>query len=75
MEHSVPSTVADHQSGFADTFVKSEAYSSGVSWAAVICWRICSRRVVAYPARVGHRARFIFRLAMVERGSLGLEYQ
>src|SRR6202521_5493402 len=36
MERSVPSTVADHQSGFADTFVKNEAYSSGVSWAAVI---------------------------------------
>jgi hypothetical protein len=36
MEHSVPSTVADHQSGFADSFVKNEAYSSGVSWAAVI---------------------------------------
>src|SRR3984893_4143206 len=36
MERSVSSTVADHQSGFADTFVKNEAYSSGVSWAAVI---------------------------------------
>src|ERR1022692_2592690 len=36
MERSVPSTVADHQSGFADTFNKNEAYSSGVSWAAVI---------------------------------------
>ena len=36
MEHSGPSTVAAHHSGFADTFVKNEAYSSGVSWAAVI---------------------------------------
>jgi hypothetical protein len=36
MERSGPSTVADHQSGFADTLVKNEAYSSGVSWAAVI---------------------------------------
>jgi hypothetical protein len=36
MERSVPSTVADHQSGFADTFDKNEAYSSGVSWSAVI---------------------------------------
>jgi hypothetical protein len=36
MERSAPSTVADHQSGFADSFVKNEAYSSGVSWAAVI---------------------------------------
>ena len=35
MERSVPSTVADHQSRF-DTFVRNEAYSSGVSWAAVI---------------------------------------
>jgi hypothetical protein len=31
MERSAPSTVADHQSGFADTFVKNEVYSSGVS--------------------------------------------
>jgi hypothetical protein len=30
-----PSTVADHQSRF-DTFVRNEAYASGVSWAAVI---------------------------------------
>ena len=29
-------TVAESQLGFADTFDKSEAYSSGVSWAAVI---------------------------------------
>ena len=29
-------TVAEGQLGFADTFDKSEAYSSGVSWAAVI---------------------------------------
>ena len=29
-------TVAEGQLGFADNFVKSEAYSSGVSWAAVI---------------------------------------
>ena len=29
-------TVAEGQVGFADTFDKSEAYSSGVSWAAVI---------------------------------------
>jgi hypothetical protein len=36
MERLVPSTVAARQSGFADTFVKSEAYSSGVSWPAVI---------------------------------------
>ena len=36
MERSAPSTVADHQSGFADTFIKNEAYSSGVSWGAVI---------------------------------------
>jgi hypothetical protein len=36
MERSGPSTGADHQSGFAETFVKNEAYSSGVSWAAVI---------------------------------------
>ena len=35
MERSAPSA-ADHQSGFAETFVKNEAYSSGVSWAAVI---------------------------------------
>src|ERR1700730_16814277 len=36
MERSAPSTVADHRSAFTDTFVKNEAYSSGVSWAAVI---------------------------------------
>jgi hypothetical protein len=36
MERSAPSIVADHQSAFTDTFVKNEAYSSGVSWAAVI---------------------------------------
>src|SRR5450755_1852690 len=36
MERSGRSTGADHQSGFAETFVKNEAYSSGVSWAAVI---------------------------------------
>jgi hypothetical protein len=36
MERSGPSTVAARQSGFADTFVKNEAYSSGVSWPAVI---------------------------------------
>src|ERR1019366_1178348 len=35
MEH-VSLTVAEGQLGFADTFDKSEAYSSGVSWAAVI---------------------------------------
>src|ERR1700687_2837066 len=29
-------TVAEGQLGFADIFVKNEAYSSGVSWAAVI---------------------------------------
>ena len=29
-------TVAESQLGFADNFVKNEAYSSGVSWAAVI---------------------------------------
>jgi hypothetical protein len=29
-------TVAEGQLGFADNFVKNEAYSSGVSWAAVI---------------------------------------
>src|ERR1019366_7831079 len=39
------------------------------------CWRICSRRVVAYPARVGHRDRFILRLAMVERWRIGLDHQ
>ena len=32
----VSSTVAEGQLGFADNFVKNEAYSSGVSWAAVI---------------------------------------
>jgi hypothetical protein len=32
----VSSTVAEGQLGFADNFDKSEAYSSGVSWAAVI---------------------------------------
>jgi hypothetical protein len=36
MERSIPSTVADRQAGFADTFVRNEAYASGVSWAAVI---------------------------------------
>jgi hypothetical protein len=36
MERSGSTTAANHQSGFADTFVKNEAYSSGVSWAAVI---------------------------------------
>ena len=36
MERSGPSTVAGRESGFADTFVTHEAYSSGVSWAAVI---------------------------------------
>ena len=35
MEH-VSLTVAEGQLGFADNFVKNEAYSSGVSWAAVI---------------------------------------
>lgn len=33
---SVSLTVAEGELGFADNFVKSEAYSSGVSWAAVI---------------------------------------
>jgi len=36
MERSVSSPVADHQLGFADNLVKNEAYSSGISWAAVI---------------------------------------
>ena len=36
MERSVSSTVADRQPGFAGPFVRNEAYSSGVSWAAVI---------------------------------------
>ncbi len=36
MERSTPSIVADYQSGFVDTLVRHEAYSSGVSWAAVI---------------------------------------
>jgi hypothetical protein len=36
MERSGPSTTADHQSGFVDTFARNEAHSSGVSWAAVI---------------------------------------
>ena len=36
MERSVPSTVAARQSAFDDTVVKHEAYSSGVSWPAVI---------------------------------------
>ena len=35
MEH-VSLTVAEGQLGFADNFVRNEAYSSGVSWAAVI---------------------------------------
>ena len=37
MEYSAPSpSAARQQSGFAETSVKNEAYSSGVSWAAVI---------------------------------------
>src|SRR5450759_1961755 len=37
MERSAPSPSAAHQqSGFAETSFKNEAYSSGVSWAAVI---------------------------------------
>jgi hypothetical protein len=36
MERSIPSNAADRQTGFADTFVRHEAYASGVSWAAVI---------------------------------------
>jgi hypothetical protein len=36
MERSIPSTVADRQAGFTGNFVRNEAYSSGVSWAAVI---------------------------------------
>jgi hypothetical protein len=36
MENFAPSpSAADHQSGLAETSVKNEAYSSGVSWAAV----------------------------------------
>jgi len=36
MENFAPSpSAADHQSGLAETSVKKEAYSSGVSWAAV----------------------------------------
>jgi hypothetical protein len=36
MESSGPSTVAEPRSRFTDSFVQNEAYSSGVSWAAVI---------------------------------------
>jgi len=37
MEHFAPSPSAAHQqSGLAETSFKNEAYSSGVSWAAVI---------------------------------------
>jgi len=36
MEEQSVSAVADHQIGIADIHVRNEAYSSGVSWAAVI---------------------------------------
>src|ERR1700685_2016111 len=36
MERTGPSTIADHQSTFSDSFARNEAHSSGVSWAAVV---------------------------------------
>jgi hypothetical protein len=36
MEPSGATTIAEHQSGFIDSFARSEAHASGVSWAAII---------------------------------------
>ena len=76
MAHSAVSPMAvSREPGFADTSVKNEAPSSGVSWPAVVAGAFCSCRVVADPARIGHGHRLVLHFAVVKHGRIGLRYE
>ena len=59
-------SVARSRIDYPETSAKNEAYSSGVSWAAVTAGAFSHSGLVTHLARVGCGDRFVLGLTLVE---------